>query len=210
MGERFRGMASRQPAARGRLSAGAFSGRRRFRTEHQPEPGGSDGIRAGRGSVHRGHRGPRRGTYCAGGESLRDRAHGQPGACHTAHGSVAGRGSTFIGFAPGPEMWRNEMGVDAVTRAVLLDRDCVINRVIVRAGKAYPPSSPAELEINPDAPAALARLKRADFLLLVVTNQPDVARGTQTPEIVEAIHAKLREALPIDDFFVCYHDDGDG
>jgi D-glycero-D-manno-heptose 1,7-bisphosphate phosphatase len=94
-------------------------------------------------------------------------------------------------------------------KAVFLDRDGVLNRAIVRGGKPYPPAGLAELEILPDVPEALAVLKTAGFLLLVVTNQPDVARGRQQRTVVENIHEKLRASLPLDDFFVCYHDDRD-
>jgi D-glycero-D-manno-heptose 1,7-bisphosphate phosphatase len=52
-------------------------------------------------------------------------------------------------------------------------------------------------------------LKAAGFLLLVVTNQPDVGKGTQSRETVEAIHARLRAELSLDDIFVCYHVDAD-
>jgi D-glycero-D-manno-heptose 1,7-bisphosphate phosphatase len=95
-------------------------------------------------------------------------------------------------------------------KAVFLDRDGVLNRAVVRDGKPYPPASPEELEILPDVPDALAGLKEGGFLLLVVTNQPDVARGTQERAVIERMHEKLRSSLPIDDFFVCYHDDADG
>ena len=57
---------------------------------------------------------------------------------------------------------------------------------------------------------ALALLKSAGFRLVVVTNQPDVARGAQTREGVEAIHSLLQRTLPLDDVKVCYHDDADG
>lgn len=100
------------------------------------------------------------------------------------------------------------MGIGAL-KAVFLDRDGVLNRACVRGGKPYPPAGPAELEILPDVPAALALLKRHGFLLLVVTNQPDVARGRQQRLVVEEIHAALQAQLPIDDFFACYHDDAD-
>jgi len=93
--------------------------------------------------------------------------------------------------------------------AVFLDRDGVLNRAIVRDGKPYPPNSPADLEILPDAPEALKRLRRAGFLLLVVTNQPDVSTGKQTREAVEAIHSNLRAELPLDDIFACHHVDAD-
>ena len=94
-------------------------------------------------------------------------------------------------------------------RAVFLDRDGVVNRAVVRAGKPYPPASPAELEILPGVETGLPQLKVAGFHLIVVTNQPDVARGTQTREQVETLHAALQAQLPIDEFRVCYHDDAD-
>ncbi len=95
-------------------------------------------------------------------------------------------------------------------RAVFLDRDGVLNRAIVRNGKPYPPAALRELEIVPDAPAALRALKAAGSLLIGVTNQPDVARGTQRREVVDAINAALLAGLPLDEMLVCYHDDGDG
>jgi D-glycero-D-manno-heptose 1,7-bisphosphate phosphatase len=56
----------------------------------------------------------------------------------------------------------------------------------------------------------LRLLKNLGFLLLVVTNQPDVARGTQTLDTIHALHQAMRESLPLDDFLVCPHDDRDG
>jgi len=95
-------------------------------------------------------------------------------------------------------------------RAVFLDRDGVLNRAVLRGGKPYPPSSAAEVELLPDAQSALVSLRRLGFLLIVVTNQPDVARGAVSRESVEEIHRFLREALPLDDIRVCWHDDPDG
>jgi D-glycero-D-manno-heptose 1,7-bisphosphate phosphatase len=100
--------------------------------------------------------------------------------------------------------------VNDIRRAVFLDRDGVINRAIVKEGKPYPPASLAELQMTPEAPEALARLKAAGFLLLGVTNQPDVARGTQRREVVETMNTWLTTTLPIEAILVCYHDDDDG
>ena len=94
-------------------------------------------------------------------------------------------------------------------RAVFLDRDGVINRPVVRAGKPYPPASAAEFELLPGVAEACAELKAAGFLLVVATNQPDVGRGTQRREEVEAMHAKMCAALPLDRVEVCY-DPGQG
>lgn len=94
--------------------------------------------------------------------------------------------------------------------AVFLDRDGVLNRVTLRGGQPYPPASVEELEILPGVAGALAGLKAAGLGLVVVTNQPDVARGIQRREVVDAINASLADRLPIDEVRVCYHDDKDG
>ncbi len=94
-------------------------------------------------------------------------------------------------------------------RAVFLDRDGVINRPVVRDGKPYPPATVAEFELVPGVIEACAELKAAGFLLVVATNQPDVGRGTQRREDVEAMHAKMCAALSLDRVEVCY-DPGQG
>ena len=98
------------------------------------------------------------------------------------------------------------MGVRLLSaKAVFLDRDGVINRAIVREGRPFPPPSLDKLEILPDVPEALNLLKESGFLLIVVTNQPDVGRGTQKQENVEEMHTYLVNKLPLDDIFVCWH-----
>jgi D-glycero-D-manno-heptose 1,7-bisphosphate phosphatase len=105
------------------------------------------------------------------------------------------------------------MGIDADRvsrpRAVFLDRDGVLNHAIVRKGKPYHPRSVDETILIEGARESLDQLKQKGFLLLVVTNQPDVGRGTTTREQIEQIHGFLAAKLPIDDFFICYHDDPD-
>ena len=91
-------------------------------------------------------------------------------------------------------------------RCVFLDRDGVLNKSIVRGGKPYPPNSAEELEVYPDVPGGCERLKQAGFLLVTVTNQPDVGRGKQTRVAVEAINQKLSEIIGVlDRFEVCFH-----
>ena len=95
-------------------------------------------------------------------------------------------------------------------RAVFLDRDGVLNCAVVRDGRPYPPASVAEVEILHGVVEALRGLKEAGFILIVVSNQPDVARGTTPKVTVEAINAYLADRLPIDRFIMCYHDGSDG
>jgi len=99
------------------------------------------------------------------------------------------------------------MGEHEVTKAaVFLDRDGVLNRPVIRDGLPFPPATLEEFEVYAEAAKRCAQLKQAGFVLVVVTNQPDVGRGTQSREMVETMHKKLREAVPsLDAIEVCYH-----
>src|ERR1700726_3806371 len=94
-------------------------------------------------------------------------------------------------------------------RAVFLDRDGVLNRARVIDGVPRPPASLAELEILPGVPKALALLRAAGFRLIVVTNQPDIARNQRTLDEVGQLNETLREHLGFDDLYMCPHDDAD-
>lgn len=96
-----------------------------------------------------------------------------------------------------------------MNRTVFLDRDGVINRAFVHDGKPYPPLSVDTTEILPGVTDSLHRLHDAGWLLIVVTNQPDVARGIASKGDVEAINRHIQRVLPIDDFRTCYHDNDD-
>jgi len=93
--------------------------------------------------------------------------------------------------------------------AVFLDRDGVINRAFIRDGTPHPPASLQDLEILPHVPEALRALKIRGYSLVVVTNQPDVARGTSSQELVDSIHERLKSTLDLDAIFTCFHDDAD-
>ena len=80
--------------------------------------------------------------------------------------------------------------------------DGVLNEALVRRGRPHPPSSVEELRIFPGVPESCARLSRAGFALVVVTNQPDIARGSATSAVVEEIHARLRSQIALDAIYV--------
>jgi D-glycero-D-manno-heptose 1,7-bisphosphate phosphatase len=95
-------------------------------------------------------------------------------------------------------------------RAVFVDRDGVLNASALHEGRPHPPASLADLTFLPGVRERVAELKRLDFLVVGVTNQPDVARGTVPRAAVEEINARVRTQMRLDDLLVCYHDDGDG
>lgn len=90
-------------------------------------------------------------------------------------------------------------------RAVFLDRDGVINKVVLREGRPYPPASLQDLEIIGGVPEALQDLRSGGFKLIVVTNQPDVGRGRTPLKVVEQINDHLLMNLTLDGIRACYH-----
>ena len=95
-------------------------------------------------------------------------------------------------------------------RAVFLDRDGVINKALVLRGIPAPPRNLNDLVVLPGVKEAIKLLITNNFEVVVVTNQPDVARGVVSKESVDAINSYLKEELGIKYFFTCYHDDADG
>jgi D-glycero-D-manno-heptose 1,7-bisphosphate phosphatase len=104
-------------------------------------------------------------------------------------------------------MGAGESLTDRQQPAVFLDRDGTLIHTRVVDGIPRPPTAIAEMKILPGVPDALRRLKAAGFFLVLVTNQPDVARGALERETVENMHELLRAALPLDAILCCFHDD---
>ena len=92
-------------------------------------------------------------------------------------------------------------------KAVFLDRDGVINKAFVKKGLPTSPNSLDELEILPGVKESIKKLKKKNFICLVVTNQPDVERGRIDKTTIVKMHKFLKKELNFDDIFVCYHDD---
>jgi D-glycero-D-manno-heptose 1,7-bisphosphate phosphatase len=101
---------------------------------------------------------------------------------------------------------RNPLG----RAAVFLDRDGVLNRAIVRNNRPYPPSSLDELEVIEGVEESSKLLRSSGLLLIVITNQPDIARGKTAPSFIDRINGELQKRLSLDDVMVCPHDDADG
>jgi D-glycero-D-manno-heptose 1,7-bisphosphate phosphatase len=96
-----------------------------------------------------------------------------------------------------------------VRRAVFLDRDGVISANVERDGRPVAPTRLADFRILPGVEEATRRLKELGFVLVVVTNQPDIAAGRNTMAILDAMHEELRRRLPVDEIKVCVHVDTD-
>jgi D,D-heptose 1,7-bisphosphate phosphatase len=88
--------------------------------------------------------------------------------------------------------------------AVFLDRDGTLN---IDKGHLY---RPEDLELFPGVGDALTALRHAGFSLVVLTNQPVIARGEATERDIAAIHRRLEWELGklgayLDGIYVCPH-----
>lgn len=89
-------------------------------------------------------------------------------------------------------------------KAVFLDRDGVLNQSIIIDRKPYGPKTVEEFVLSPDL-QELHKLRDLGYLLIVATNQPDVARGLISRAFVDELHARLLNAFAFDDIMVCFH-----
>lgn len=96
-----------------------------------------------------------------------------------------------------------------VTRAIFLDRDGVISANVHRDGRPVAPISMADFRILPGVEEATRCLKELGFVLIVVTNQPDIRTGRNTMATLDAMHDEMRRRLPLDEIKVCIHVDAD-
>lgn len=95
------------------------------------------------------------------------------------------------------------------SKAVILDRDGVINAVTVTNGIPQPPRGLSDLQLLPGVTTAIEKLKQSGFLVFCLSNQPEISRGTINQEDVYQISDYLTSELGIIEVFVCHHDDED-
>jgi len=96
-----------------------------------------------------------------------------------------------------------------MNRAVFLDRDGVINKVILKDGKPFSPRKLEEFKLYENVDEFLIKSKNKNFLNIIVTNQPDIARGLMDMQTAQAMHEIIESKLAVDDIFICPHDDCD-
>jgi D-glycero-D-manno-heptose 1,7-bisphosphate phosphatase len=93
----------------------------------------------------------------------------------------------------------------ALRPAVFLDRDGTLNVQLVRDGKPYAPARLEDFRLYDGVVEGCRSLKAAGFALVVVTNQPEVGRGTVAAETIEAMHTRLKALVPeIDRVEACF------
>lgn len=113
------------------------------------------------------------------------------------------------GQPPGSAGSKDQVVTSQTKRAVFLDRDGVLVVPEMRNGRSYAPRSLDAFRLYPRAAESLARLKAAGYLLIVVTNQPDIGNGLVSADAVNEMHRLMAQALPIDRIEMCPHSQSD-
>lgn len=96
-----------------------------------------------------------------------------------------------------------------VNRAIFLDRDGVINQPRIEGDKTFSPRCFQDFQIISGVKESIEIFKKMGFLVIVVTNQPDIARAKLDPQELERMHQHLLQELSVDEVMVCPHDDKD-
>ena len=94
-----------------------------------------------------------------------------------------------------------------MSRAIFLDRDGVVNKSIIKNGKPYPPPNIGELEIYTKFKFTINEIKKKNYLVFIITNQPDVGRGTISRKEVKRINGYIKYSFDVDEIYTCYCSD---
>ncbi|MBP7462560.1 MAG: HAD-IIIA family hydrolase [Candidatus Delongbacteria bacterium] len=92
---------------------------------------------------------------------------------------------------------------------VFFDRDGVINEVVQRDGHFYSPRQLKDFKVRPDFIRLYRILEPMKLKMLVVSNQPDLARGLMSAECLEEMNQVLLSQFHFLDIRYCTHDDRD-
>jgi D-glycero-D-manno-heptose 1,7-bisphosphate phosphatase len=92
-------------------------------------------------------------------------------------------------------------------KALFLDRDGILNEIVLRSDCIGSPRSLEELRIVPDAAYLIKVARQYHYLSIVITNQPDVARGKMDLSQLTKINNLLKSTLNFDDMVVSMSED---
>jgi D-glycero-D-manno-heptose 1,7-bisphosphate phosphatase len=96
-----------------------------------------------------------------------------------------------------------------LNRAVFFDRDGVLNKLVFRDGNYYSPRNIEKFQLYNDAEKVIHKIRDKGYLTIIVSNQPDIARGFLKKSVLNEMTKKIYDKLSVDDIFYCMHDDPD-
>ena len=89
-------------------------------------------------------------------------------------------------------------------RALFLDRDGVLNELVYYDGKPHSPRFWEEVK-HYDGLDELPKLRELGFLLILVTNQPDIERGIIPQKFVDELNEHYRQRYQLDAIYCSPH-----
>lgn len=90
-------------------------------------------------------------------------------------------------------------------KAFFFDRDGILNKSILKKNKPYSPRNLRELILNFELVEFIKKLKKKNFKIIVITNQPDIKSGKLSKYTLRIINLIIKKKFYIDDFFICIH-----
>ena len=99
-----------------------------------------------------------------------------------------------------------------VMKAVFLDRDGVINELVYyqERGIIDSPFTVEHFRLLPGVGKAIKKLREMGYKIVLVSNQPGIAKGHMSEETLDKIRQKMKEELAKDEAFLdgeyyCFH-----
>ena len=92
-----------------------------------------------------------------------------------------------------------------INKGVFFDRDGVINRPKIKQKKPYAPRLFSDFYIYKDIKQLILKLINHNYLIFIVTNQPDIGNNLMDIKELNLMHKKLRSLVKIDEIYVCMH-----
>ena len=91
-----------------------------------------------------------------------------------------------------------------MNKACFLDRDGILNNAITVKGKPFAPLNEKDFKIKKNFLSVAKHLKLLNYLLIIITNQPDVKKKLIKKKTVNKFNIELKNFFNLDDIFVCY------
>ena len=91
-----------------------------------------------------------------------------------------------------------------MNKACFLDRDGILNNAITVRGKPFAPLNEKDFKIKKNFLSVTKHLKLLNYLLIIITNQPDVKKKLIKKKTVNKFNIELKKFFNLDDVFVCY------
>lgn len=97
-----------------------------------------------------------------------------------------------------------------MNQALFLDRDGIVNRMVLYKNEFDSPRHPKDVRLVDGIGQLIRHARQLGYLILVITNQPGVAKGKLTPLLDQRVRQRIRQLLTLeeadwDEYYVCPH-----